>query len=106
MELRTAEQVAESLGDMKGALMKLGQIASFLDEGVPEPYRVALAQLQSDAPPMAPELAAGVVEAELGRSPTKVFREWNPVPLAAASIGPVSYTHLTLPTNREVYITV
>jgi len=45
MELRTAEQVAESLGDMKGALMKLGQIASFLDEGLPEPYRAALAQL-------------------------------------------------------------
>ena len=89
MELRTAEQVAESLGDMKGALMKLGQIASFLDEGLPEPYRAALAQLQSDAPPMAPELAAGVVVAELGRSPTKVFREWNPVPLAAASIGQV-----------------
>ncbi len=89
MELRTAEQVAESLGDMKGALMKLGQIASFLDEGLPEPYRVALAQLQSDAAPMAPELAAGVIESELGRSPTKIFREWDPAPLAAASIGQV-----------------
>jgi predicted unusual protein kinase regulating ubiquinone biosynthesis (AarF/ABC1/UbiB family) len=89
MELRTAEQVAESLGDMKGALMKLGQIASFLDEGLPEPYRVALAQLQSDAPPMAPALAAGVIEAELGRPPTKIFREWEPRPLAAASIGQV-----------------
>jgi predicted unusual protein kinase regulating ubiquinone biosynthesis (AarF/ABC1/UbiB family) len=89
LELRTAEQVAESLGDMKGALMKLGQIASFLDEGLPEPYRVALAQLQSDAPPMAPELAAGVVEAELGRPPTAIFREWEPRPLAAASIGQV-----------------
>ncbi|HEX3839732.1 MAG TPA: AarF/ABC1/UbiB kinase family protein [Acidimicrobiales bacterium] len=89
MELRTAEQVAESLGDMKGALMKLGQIASFLDEGLPEPYRVALAQLQSDAPPMAPELAAGVVEAELGRPPAAIFKEWDPMPLAAASIGQV-----------------
>jgi predicted unusual protein kinase regulating ubiquinone biosynthesis (AarF/ABC1/UbiB family) len=89
MELRTAEQVAEALGDMKGALMKLGQIASFLDEGLPEPYQVALAQLQSDAPPMSPALAAGVVEAELGRPPTKIFREWDPVPLAAASIGQV-----------------
>lgn len=89
MELRTAEQVAESLGNMKGALMKLGQIASFLDEGLPEPYRVALAQLQSDAPPMAPELAAGVIEAQLGRPPTAIFSEWEPLPLAAASIGQV-----------------
>ncbi|HEV3265386.1 MAG TPA: AarF/ABC1/UbiB kinase family protein [Acidimicrobiales bacterium] len=104
MELRTAEQVAESLGDMKGALMKLGQIASFLDEGLPEPYRVALAQLQSDAPAMAPALAAGVVEAELGRPPNKIFREWEPVPLAAASIGQV---HRAVTTDgREVAVKV
>lgn len=89
MELRTAEQVAESLGQMKGVLMKLGQIASFLDEGLPEPYRVALAQLQADAPPMAPGLAADVVESELGAGPTTIFRRWDPVPLAAASIGQV-----------------
>ncbi len=88
-ELRTAEQVAEALGDMKGALMKLGQIASFIDEGLPEPWRDALARLQSDAAPMAPELAAEVVAAELGAPPTTVFRRWDPVPLAAASIGQV-----------------
>jgi predicted unusual protein kinase regulating ubiquinone biosynthesis (AarF/ABC1/UbiB family) len=89
MELRTAEQVAESLGQMKGALMKLGQLASYLDEGLPQPYRDALAQLQSDAPPMAPELAAGVVADELGGRPERVFADWDPSPLAAASIGQV-----------------
>jgi predicted unusual protein kinase regulating ubiquinone biosynthesis (AarF/ABC1/UbiB family) len=54
-----AGQVAETLGNMKGAMMKLGQMASYLDQGLPEPVRDALAQLQSDAPPMAYELAAG-----------------------------------------------
>ncbi len=88
-ELRTAEQVAASLGNMKGALMKLGQIASFLDDGLPEPYRVALAQLQADAPPMAPDLAEAVVTRELGARPAQVFREWDRDPLAAASIGQV-----------------
>ena len=57
-ELRTAEQVAAALGEMKGALMKLGQMASYLDQGLPEHVRGALAQLQSDAPPMSAELAA------------------------------------------------
>jgi len=38
---------------------------------------------------MAPELAAGVVEAELGAPPTEVFAEWDPVPIASASIGQV-----------------
>ncbi|MEN3273562.1 MAG: hypothetical protein V7636_2323, partial [Actinomycetota bacterium] len=57
LELRTAEDVASTLGNMKGALMKLGQLASFVDDGMPEPVREALQQLQSDAPPMSPELA-------------------------------------------------
>lgn len=88
-EMKTAQQVADELGQMKGALMKLGQMASYLDEGLPEHLRAALSQLQSDAPPMAPELAAGVIEAELGSPPEKLFVDWDPVPIAAASIGQV-----------------
>ena len=88
-QVRTATEVAETLGNMKGAMMKLGQMASFLDQGMPEPVREALAQLQQDAPPMSPELASGVIEAELGAAPEKVFAEWDPVPIAAASIGQV-----------------
>ncbi len=88
-QLKTAEAVAAELGQMKGALMKLGQMASYVDEGLPEPLRMALAQLRSSAPPMSPELAAGVVEHELGRPPDETFLEWDPDPIAAASIGQV-----------------
>jgi len=87
--LRTAEQVAERLGNMKGALMKVGQMASYLDDGLPEPVRQALAALQAAAPPMSGDLAAEVVERELGRTPTELFVEWDPDPIAAASIGQV-----------------
>jgi predicted unusual protein kinase regulating ubiquinone biosynthesis (AarF/ABC1/UbiB family) len=89
LELRSAEQVVATLGQMKGALMKVGQLASFVDDGMPEPVRQALSQLQQDVPPMSPELAAGVVREELGDSPERVFAEWDPVPIAAASIGQV-----------------
>jgi predicted unusual protein kinase regulating ubiquinone biosynthesis (AarF/ABC1/UbiB family) len=88
-ELATAAQVAEHLGHMKGALMKLGQMASYLDEGMPEPMRQALSQLQSNAPPMTADLAAEVIERELGAPPDRVFLEWDPQPIAAASIGQV-----------------
>lgn len=88
-ELRTAEQVAEMLGGMKGALMKLGQMASYLDQGLPEPVRAALGELQADAPPMSAELAAETVRAELGADPHEVFAEWEDEPMAAASIGQV-----------------
>ena len=88
-ELKTAEQVAAALGNMKGALMKLGQMASYLDQGLPEPVREALAELQTDAPPMAPELSAQVIAQELGQPPDQLFEEWDPVPIASASIGQV-----------------
>jgi len=88
-ELRTAEAIADRLGNMKGALMKLGQMASYIDEGLPAPLREALAQLQANAPPMSSALAAQVIEDELGRPPTELFVEWDPLPLASASIGQV-----------------
>ena len=88
-ELKSAQHVSERLGDMKGALMKLGQMASYLDEGLPAPVRAALSQLQSSAPPMASDLAAEVIERELGAAPDRLFLEWDPDPIAAASIGQV-----------------
>lgn len=88
-ELETAEQVAEALGNMKGALMKLGQMASYLDQGLPEPVRAALAQLQTDAPPMSASLVGEMIAAELGGEPDAVFASFDPAPLAAASIGQV-----------------
>jgi predicted unusual protein kinase regulating ubiquinone biosynthesis (AarF/ABC1/UbiB family) len=89
LQLRTAEEVAATLGNLKGALMKLGQMVSYVDETLPEPLRESLASLQQDAPPMSVALAASVVEQELGGPPDRVFTEWEPVPLAAASIGQV-----------------
>jgi predicted unusual protein kinase regulating ubiquinone biosynthesis (AarF/ABC1/UbiB family) len=88
-ELRTAEAITERLGNMKGALMKLGQMASYVSDGLPEPMRAALSELQSNAPPMSAELAAGVIERELGAAPDKLFVEWDPQPIASASIGQV-----------------
>jgi predicted unusual protein kinase regulating ubiquinone biosynthesis (AarF/ABC1/UbiB family) len=87
--LRTAEDVARELGNMKGALMKAGQLLSFVVESLPEPAQQALSSLYSDAPPMSEELAASVVQQELGRAPTSVFLDWSAAPAAAASVGQV-----------------
>jgi predicted unusual protein kinase regulating ubiquinone biosynthesis (AarF/ABC1/UbiB family) len=105
--LRTAEAVADELGHMKGALMKLGQMASYLDDGLPEPLRQALGQLRSDAPPMSVELASETVERELGRPPEAIFVEWDPEPIAAASIGQVHRAIAVDPsTGSEVPVAV
>src|SRR5437762_5063398 len=69
---RQAERYVELLGRSKGALMKAGQILSVVPfaGAVPAENRVlfqaAMSRLQAEAPPMAPELAADVVTAELG----------------------------------------
>ena len=87
--LRTAEDVARELGDMKGALMKFGQLLSFIMEALPDDAQKALSTLQSDAKPMAPELAAKMVTEELGQPPERIFLDWQETPIAAASVGQV-----------------
>jgi predicted unusual protein kinase regulating ubiquinone biosynthesis (AarF/ABC1/UbiB family) len=89
LALQTAEDVAATLGTMKGVLMKLGQMASYVDDGLSPAARRTLSRLQDSVPPMSPELAAQVVTEELGLRPDRAFRTWDPEPIAAASIGQV-----------------
>ena len=89
LALRTAQDVTDTLGTMKGVLMKLGQMASYVDDGLSPAARRTLSRLQDSVPPMSPELAAQVVTEELGLPPEHAFATWDPQPIAAASIGQV-----------------
>src|SRR5579875_715076 len=89
LALQTAEDVVATLGTMKGVLMKLGQMASYVDDGLSPAVRRTLSRLQDSVPPMSAELAASVVEEELGLPPERAFARWDPEPIAAASIGQV-----------------
>ncbi len=102
--IKTAQDVAEVLGHMKGAIMKAGQMISFIADGLPKEAQAALATLQADVPPMAPSLAEQVVREELGADPERLFLDWDPVPRAAASIGQVHKA--VLPDGREVAVKV
>ena len=98
--LRTAERYAELLGRSKGALMKAGQMLSFVSAGpaVPEEfqsiYQATLTRLHNQAPPMPPELARSVLESELAGPTESAFAEFDWRPLAAASIGQVHAARL------------
>ena len=93
-QLETAEQIVAALGTMKGAAMKLGQVMSFLDVGlVPEEFReefqAKLAELRDAAPKVAWRDMKKVLEGEYGERIEDVFETFDPVPIAAASIGQV-----------------
>lgn len=89
----TAEKVLELLGSMKGAAMKLGQIASFVDLDLPPEvqatYHEVLADLRDAAPAVDARQIAAVVTEEFGAGPEEVFATWDPTPIASASIGQV-----------------
>ena len=104
----TALLLAEVLGEMKGAAMKLGQLLSFVDVDLPEDvrsvYHDALASLRDAAPPMDPDLIDEVVREDFGAPPEAVFAEWQRRPIAAASIGQVHAAKLD--DGREVVVKV
>ena len=90
---RATRLAVEQLGAMKGLSMKLGQMMSYLNV-LSEDGESKLADLQAAVPPMDPELAAAVIEEELGRSPRRVFAAFDPEPVAAASVGQVHRARL------------
>jgi predicted unusual protein kinase regulating ubiquinone biosynthesis (AarF/ABC1/UbiB family) len=89
LAMQTADDVTATLGTMKGVMVKLGQMASYVDEGLAPSVRRTLSRLQDSVPPMSAELAASVIEEEFGQAPERLFARWDPEPIAAASIGQV-----------------
>ena len=99
-----AKRVTETMGSMKGAFMKLGQMMSFISDSVPEEMRTQLKKLQSDAPPMDFALVRDSIERELGGTLERLFSRFDEKPLASASIGQVHRARL--PTGEEVVVKV
>src|SRR5262245_47428635 len=107
--LDVAEQMVETLGRMKGAAMKIGQLASFIDtEFLPPEYRDLyqdkLAMLRSTAPPMPWKKVRRVLDEEWEEPVEELFEDFEHDAAAAASIGQVH--RAVLPDGRRVAVKV
>ncbi|WP_165495488.1 ABC1 kinase family protein [Actinomadura roseirufa] len=93
VQRRTAEQLFAVLGELKGGAMKVGQLLSIFEAGLPEevagPFRSSLTRLQEAAPPMPAATTHRVLAEGLGPDWRDRFAEFDDRPAAAASIGQV-----------------
>ena len=107
--LEAAERMVDTLGSMKGAAMKVGQLASFIDtDFLPEEYRELyqekLSELRTSAPPMSWKKISTVLEDEWEEPVESLFEDFEHDAAAAASIGQVH--RATLPDGRSVAVKI
>src|SRR4051812_40878454 len=107
--LEAAERMVDALGQLKGAAMKIGQLASFIDTDFLPPeyrelYQDKLSQLRSEAPSMPWKQVRDVLEEEWDEPVEELFEDFEEEAAAAASIGQVH--RATLPDGRRVAVKI
>ena len=107
--MEAADHMVEVLGEMKGAAMKVGQLAALMDfnrlpDGGREEFQTKLAQLNDSAPKASFGEMKKVIEHDLGDRISNLFADFDPDAAAAASIGQVFRARLH--DGREVAVKV
>jgi ubiquinone biosynthesis protein len=98
------QHLRELLDELGPTFVKFGQLLSTRPDVVPPDIVVELRGLQDDVRPFPFEQAERVIEEELGNTLERLFLDFEPAPVAAASIGQVH--RATLPNGRRVAVKV
>ena len=82
-------RLASAFEELGPVYVKLGQILSVRPDLIPVEFQIAFARMQDRVPPLPGELIVPVIEKALGKTVGELFEEFNPVAIAAGSIGQV-----------------
>jgi ubiquinone biosynthesis protein len=85
--LTTEERIRRMLEDLGPTFIKFGQIASMRPDLIPELLVMELRKLQDEVPPVDFFEVKKVIEGSLKRKIDEVFSEFEPTPIAAASLA-------------------
>lgn len=103
--IKNAERMVDTMGHMKGAVMKVGQMLSLGDDAhVPKEFTDILTKLQAQAPTLPFEEVYDEIVKALGRQPDELFDFIDAEPLAAASLAQVHRARFK--DGREVVLKV
>ena len=92
--IRNAIRIVETLGELKGAAMKVGQMLSLHEGMLPPEVAEVLRALQREAPRVPSEVMRFEVEGSLGGKIDELFESFDEEAFAAASIGQVHLARL------------
>lgn len=91
---KQAVWIRESLLELGPTFIKAGQLFSTRADLFPSEYVAELTKLQDRVPAFSYEQVATIIEEDLGKPIKKLFRKFDPIPLAAASLGQVHKAQL------------
>ncbi len=86
---RSAERIYRGVVRLRGLMIKIGQTIGSRPDVFPEEYASILSRLQDQVPPHPWKEMKPHIERELGAPITQIFAEFDPVPVAAASLAQV-----------------